>query len=66
MALDANTPLTLNLNLEKINVILGALGSLSYDKVSTLIGEIHQQATRQLTELQSAQSVATLVQEANP
>jgi hypothetical protein len=48
MALDGNAIISLVLNLDKTNVILGALSTQPYDKVALLITEIQQQATNQL------------------
>ena len=40
--------LTLNLNLEEANLILEALGSMPYGKVYAIVGNIQQQAQKQL------------------
>lgn len=48
MQINPQTPITLTLNVEATNIILGALSAQPYDKVAGLIGAIQQQATPQL------------------
>jgi hypothetical protein len=62
MALDGNSPILLNLTLDKTNMILGALGMQPYDKVAGIIGEIQQQATSQLRAVASLQESSTVTE----
>ncbi len=48
MQINPQTPIALNLNVEAVNLILGALSAQPYDKVAGLIGAIQQQAAPQL------------------
>lgn len=48
MQVDANTPITLHVSVEKAQVILAALSTQPYERVVGLITEIQQQAANQL------------------
>jgi hypothetical protein len=48
MQLDGKTPITLNLSLDKVNVVLGSLSAQPYQQVAGLIADIQQQASAQL------------------
>ena len=48
MQINPQTPITLNLNVEATNIILGALSAQPYDKVAGLITAIQQQAAPQV------------------
>lgn len=48
MQINPQTPITLTLNVEATNIILGALSAQPYDKVAGLIAAIQQQATPQI------------------
>lgn len=56
MDLDQNLPLSLTLNLVKVNVILGALSTQPYDRVAGLIAEIQQQAAPQVMAAQQPEA----------
>ena len=43
----------LDLNFEKVNLILKALGKMPFNEVYELIGEIHEQANQQVEHQQS-------------
>jgi hypothetical protein len=58
MQLDGNTPITLTLNVDATNVILGSLSAQPYDKVANLIAAIQQQAAGQLQAAQAAAPAA--------
>ena len=49
MELDPNTPVVLNMNLGKTNLILGALSKLPYEQSAGLIQDIQQQTVPQVT-----------------
>lgn len=51
MAIDGTTQITLTLTVDTINIVLQALGSQQYDKVSQTIDQIRSQATNQLLAL---------------
>lgn len=53
MPIDEKTPLTLNLTIADINVVLGSLSAQPYDKVAGLIASVQQQAAAQLQALQA-------------
>lgn len=48
MQINPQTPITLTLNVEATNTILGALSAQPYDKVAGLIAAIQQQAAPQI------------------
>jgi hypothetical protein len=48
MQLDGNMPINVTLSLDKINVVLGALSTLPYERVAGLIAEVQQQAAPQV------------------
>lgn len=48
---------TLELRVEQVNTILGALGKRPFEDVFTLIGEIQGQARAQLQEPQAAEEL---------
>lgn len=48
MSANGNTPITLVLPLDGVNIILGALGAQPYERVTGLITSIQQQAVSQL------------------
>lgn len=48
MQLNPQTPITLTLNVETTNIVLGALSTQPYEKVAGLISAIQQQAAPQL------------------
>lgn len=54
MQINPQTPITLNLNVEAANVILGALSAQPYDKVAGLIAAIQQQAAPQIQAMEAA------------
>jgi len=58
MSVDNNTPITLTVSLEAVNVILGSLGAQPYDRVVGLITNLQQQAAAQLQALQEAPKAA--------
>ena len=53
MKIDGNTPITLNLTLDTLNVALGALSSQPYDRVAGLIQSLQQQAGAQIAAYQA-------------
>jgi hypothetical protein len=56
MQINPQTPVTLSLNVEATNLILGALSAQPYDKVAGLIAAIQQQAASQLQPAPQAES----------
>ena len=50
-----NTDLTITLSLEKMNVVMAALGRMPFDQVFQLVNELNQQLQPQLQPLQEAQ-----------
>ena len=53
MSINANTPIQLVLNVEATNTVLGALGTLPYERVAGIINTIQQQAQQQVMEIQA-------------
>jgi hypothetical protein len=53
MKIDGNTPITLNVTLGNVTVILSALGALPYDQVAGTVAMIQQQTALQINESQS-------------
>jgi hypothetical protein len=51
--------ITLELNMEDINLILKALGNLPFNEVYEIIGQIHTQANQQLFGIESKNSSFT-------
>ena len=54
MQINPQTPITLTLNVETANTILGVLSAQPYDKVAGIIATIQQQAAPQLQPEQQA------------
>lgn len=59
MAIDTNTQLTLLLTLERVNIILGALGNsaLPFNQINPVITDIQQQAVSQLQQIEARTQV---------
>lgn len=55
MKIDGNTPISLTVNLEMVQVILGSLGTQPYDRVANLVTILQQQTATQIQNLQKAQ-----------
>lgn len=53
-----NTDLTITLSLEKMNVVMAALGRMPFDQVFQLVNELNQQLQPQLQPLQATNAVA--------
>lgn len=52
---DKQIVLTLELNIDQINVILATMGKLPYESIAPLMNSIQSQATAQLQKMQAAQ-----------
>jgi hypothetical protein len=52
-----NADLTITLSLEKMNVVMAALGRMPFDQVFQLVNELNQQLQPQLQPLQATQGV---------
>ena len=50
-----NEKINLELNVDDVNLILKALGSMPFNQVYELIGSIHQQANQQLFDIDGTQ-----------
>lgn len=54
MQIHPQTPIALNLTVETVNTVLGALSAQPYDKVAALIASIQQQAAPQVQPAQAS------------
>lgn len=57
MAINGNTPINLTLSVDAINVVLGSLSTMPYERVAGLIANIQQQAATQIKEEAVEESV---------
>lgn len=51
-----NEKISLELSVDEVNIILKALGAMPFNQVYELIGTIHQQANKQLFDIDSIQN----------
>jgi hypothetical protein len=49
--------ISLELSVDEVNIILKALGSMPFNQVYELIGSIHQQANKQLFDIDSSKDL---------